>query len=359
MRSLSVVVLLGVVALAQGQFGFGVPKLPKPPAGLPVPTSLSPFSLDDVLSLSPADQLAKVAGSCPEIQDYLSPSAILQNLQDSAKRIAAAPIDGVQQGFTCLSALSRSDYLGILKATPDAEAESASRPEDDDEKKRRKRRAAPASVDWRSKGQVNEIQNQGVCGSCWTFSANAALEAAIFRKTGQLPNLSEQSLVDCVQNAKGCDGGWMTEAYKHYNASGTNDEPTYPYDAKKNPTCKSSESADKGRVGGIKKYVYAKKNDEEALKNKLAKIGPIAAAMDSTELQHYKGGIYSCEKFAKADHAILLVGYGTTDKGEDYWLVKNSHGKTWGEDGYLRVIRGKGAELACGIPTYANWPVMA
>jgi len=372
MSSSSSIILLGaILAVGQGQF-LSVPKISPPPAPANVPLSLpaadsvsSPFSLDNILSLSPADQLAQISSKCPLINSALSPAAILQNIKETSSRISASPIDGVQQGFTCLSALSRADYLGLLTAKPNAEALSPNRPQDDDEDDaRRKKRAAPPpppSIDWRDKGQVNEVQDQGLCGSCWTFSANAALEAAIFRKTKKLPKLSEQSLVDCVKNAKGCSGGWMTDAYARYNASGPNDALSYPYDGKE-AECKSSDSADKkwsvldDKNG--KGYSYVKDN-EEALKKKLAAIGPIAAAIDSKGLQDYTGGIYSCKEFNAVDHAILVVGYGTTEDGQDYWLVRNSWGKTWGEEGYFRIVRGKGNELACGLPLMANYPIMS
>ncbi|UYV65108.1 hypothetical protein LAZ67_3003147, partial [Cordylochernes scorpioides] len=205
----------------------------------------------------------------------------------------------------------------------------------------------PESVDWREKGYVTKVKNQGNCGSCWAYSATGALEGQHYRATGKLVSLSEQELVDCSidEGNAGCSGGLITQAYEYIMKNGgIHSEESYPYKAR-NETCKYSR---KGISASIATYMNLPVGDESALKEAVALQGPIAVAIDVLTLQYYKEGIYDeplCTPIW-LNHAVLVVGYGS-ENGKDYWLVKNSWGDSWGEDGYIRMSRNKNNQ--CGI----------
>ncbi|XP_044231460.1 procathepsin L-like [Thunnus albacares] len=214
----------------------------------------------------------------------------------------------------------------------------------------------PDFVDWRDKGYVTEVKNQKNCGSCWAFSATGSLEGQIFNKTGKLVSLSEQQLVDCSRDYgnMGCSGGWMHDAFRYIKENGGLDtEDSYPYEAK-DGKCRY----DPAKIGAnCTGYVNVKSNDEDALRDAVATIGPVSVAIDAsqTSFQLYKSGVYDephCQSSA-LNHAVLAVGYGT-ENGLDYWLVKNSWGLEWGDKGYIKMSRNK--QNQCGMGSYAIYP---
>uniref|UniRef100_A0A671VIM1 Cathepsin S n=1 Tax=Sparus aurata TaxID=8175 RepID=A0A671VIM1_SPAAU len=221
---------------------------------------------------------------------------------------------------------------------------------------RTSRAAVPDSIDWREKGYVTKVKDQGAHRSCWAFSAVGALEGQLFKKTGKLVDLSPQNLVDCSSTPKygnlGSDGGWVDSAFQYViDNQGINSEASYPYTGRCH--CNSSD-----RAANCSDYIRLPEGDEEALKQALGTIGPISVAVDSSRLEFifYKRGVYSdayCTK--NLDHAMLAVGYGTLN-GQDYWLVKNSWGTNWGEEGYIRMARNKNDQ--CGIAQFACYPIM-
>ncbi|RXG62396.1 Cathepsin L [Armadillidium vulgare] len=161
----------------------------------------------------------------------------------------------------------------------------------------------PAAVDWREKGAVTQVKDQKDCGSCWAFAAVGSLEGQHFRKTGKLVSLSEQNVVDCDRKAYGCDGGFPSYAYEYIAQNdGIDTEESYPYTA--------------------------------------------------------KGGVFedpNCDS-GTINHAVLIVGYGTTEDGKDYWIVKNSWGSDWGMFGYILMARNQ--DNACSIASYATYPIV-
>ncbi|OMO92545.1 hypothetical protein COLO4_17497 [Corchorus olitorius] len=213
---------------------------------------------------------------------------------------------------------------------------------------------APTSLDWRELGAVTRVKDQGSCGSCWIFAAVAATEGITKIKTGVLLPLSEKQVLDCSGNQKGCNGGYLDEAFKYIiRNKGLTMECNYPYTARQG-TCDPVKQA--AVVAKISSYgLAARYNEQELLKAVL--IQPILVGIEASgqDFRHYKSGVFSGNCGTKIDHAVTVVGYGTSQDGIDYWLVKNSWGEKWGEKGYIRMKRNVAAsEGLCGI---AIWPI--
>lgn len=215
----------------------------------------------------------------------------------------------------------------------------------------------PSSVDWRNRGYVTKVKNQGDCGSCWSFSATGAVEGQIKRKTGKLVSLSEQNLVDCseAQGNHGCNGGYETHAWKYIQENnGIDSEVSYPYEARKG-ACRYKQESKAASVTG---YVSVASGDEKALTEAVANVGPVSVDIDAClqSFKHYKEGIYNDDGCStkKLGHAVLVVGYGS-ENGREYWIVKNSWGCQWGEHGYIRMARNKNQ---CGIARRPSYPLV-
>ncbi|XP_004713618.1 cathepsin F [Echinops telfairi] len=213
---------------------------------------------------------------------------------------------------------------------------------------------APPDWDWRPKGAVTKVKDQGMCGSCWAFSVVGNVEGQWYLNQGSLLSLSEQELLDCDKVDKACMGGIPSNAYEAIRTlGGLETEEDYSYRARMQ-AC--SYSADKARVY-INDSLELSQN-EHKLASWLAKNGPISVAINAFGMQFYRHGIAHplrplCSPWL-IDHAVLLVGYGNRSS-DLFWAIKNSWGTDWGEEGYYYLHRGSGA---CGVNTMASSAVV-
>lgn len=211
----------------------------------------------------------------------------------------------------------------------------------------------PTSVDWRTKGAVNPIKDQGQCGSCWAFSAIAATEAAYQIAGNTLTSFSEQQLVDCSQSYgnHGCNGGWMDYGFEYIKATGIDKESDYRYTAM-DGTCKASRHQIVTKVGG---HVDVAQNSDKALGAAAAKT-VVSVAIDAYGIMQYTGGVFNGPCGTALNHGVAVVGYGI-EGTQNYLIVRNSWGTVWGDAGYIKMIRQDGPGK-CGINMAASYPVM-
>ncbi|CAK9031690.1 unnamed protein product [Durusdinium trenchii] len=220
----------------------------------------------------------------------------------------------------------------------------------------------PSSVDWRTEGAVTAVKNQER-QSRPTRGSTGALEGAWAIATGKLESLSEQQLVDCSSSFgnEGCNGGDMDDAFQYEEENAVCTEQSYPYTAT-GGICNSSSCTVGIPRGSVTGYVDVEADDEEALMDAVAQQ-PVSVAIeaDKRAFQNYKSGVLSKVCGTSLDHGVLVVGYGT-EWGRPYWLVKNSWGSFWGEDGYVKLERGKpgGRGVWCEVrsllPSGGWWP---
>jgi C1A family cysteine protease len=181
-------------------------------------------------------------------------------------------------------------------------------------------------------------------------------------KTGKSLVLSEQQLVDCDRDEdQGCNGGLMDNAFGYFvKAGGVEQSKDYPYKAR-DQTCKFDKTKTVVQLSGFKDIAQ----DEAEIQKALSTVGPLAVAINAEPLQFYDSGIYDgdesdCDPDG-LNHGVVIVGYGV-EKGKNYWIVRNSWGASWGEQGYFRFIRtkttGKG-KGTCGINTNVSTAILA
>jgi len=216
-----------------------------------------------------------------------------------------------------------------------------------------------SEVDWRTKGAVTAVKDQGQCGSCWAFSSTGALEGSNFIISGKMLSFSEQQLVDCATQAagygnNGCNGGLQQYAFHYYQYYEAEVEAKYAYTGK-DGTCTYSS----GDISGVNVAYYetATADNAEQMKAAVAKQ-PVSVSIEADRpvFQQYKNGIFDSTACGdQLDHATLVVGYGS-ENGTEYWIMKNSWASTWGEDGYMRLAIKETGSGNCGIQHEPIYP---
>jgi len=269
-----------------------------------------------------------------------------------------------EMGITQFAALTEEEFL-ILPMFSAPQNCSATSPRDHIQNLKLGNFKLPDFIDWREHGVVSDVKDQGRCGSCWTFSTTGCLEAHYAMKMKIPPVLfSEQQLIDCARDSygnNGCKGGLPSNAFEYFkNVSGANTEDDYPYQSgagQDNFTCRF----DPGKVvatvpGGS--FNITPENETQMVEH-MAAYGPISIAYQVVgDFRLYKGGIYTSKTCKNSErdvnHAVLAVGYGS-ENSLDYWIVKNSWGKVWGDQGYFKIKRGVNM---CGVAVCSAYPLL-
>jgi len=302
----------------------------------------------------------------------------------------ADPFSSWKMGVNHLTDRTEEEYnklLGYKRQSHTPKYQTAYVP-----KRAAERSALPAYVDWREKGIISDVKDQGQCGSCWTFGTAETVESYNAIATGQLAVLSEQQILDCTPNPNdcggtgGCGGGITDIAYeKIIDMGGLASEWTYPYTSYFGDAFDCHFDANTTNpVATLKSYVKLPPNQYEPVMEALATVGPLAINVDASSWQFYETGVFTgCNQTnSDIDHVVQLVGYGTDDKYGDYWLIRNSWTPAWGEVGYVRIVRSSTAQCtpdttpqdgtgcnggpsqvtvcgACGILYDTSYPVIA
>ncbi|CAD5234927.1 unnamed protein product [Bursaphelenchus xylophilus] len=264
---------------------------------------------------------------------------IKNSLKDIEKRQETNP--EAQYGLTELSDLTKEEFFEFYANLQMKDLEDFPLIEDNPESNVTAKLMAPASFDWRTAKKVSGVKDQKRCGSCYAFAAVAAIESIHAIKRGQLYDLSAQQAVSCTFGNvnHGCQGGVPDNVMSYFTTHGITTWDKFPYvsgDHQQIPPCTPKPSVTKlNRIGILKAH------DENGIKETVFNNGPVVSGIDASALQHYRGGIVHHQVGKPSlNHAVLTVGYGS-ERGDDYFIIKNSWGRGWGEGGYFRCGRNR------------------
>jgi C1A family cysteine protease len=209
-----------------------------------------------------------------------------------------------------------------------------------------------AVVDWRTKGAVTNVKDQGQCGSCWAFSATEAIESYFFLKKGSLVELSPQQITSCDKVDGGCNGGWPYRAYDYVkSAGGLELNRDYPYTSGTSGQTGTCKFVAGKVVAGSGPTAYTNIAKSESQLQTALNNGPASVCVAANAFQTYRGGILkSCP--GQIDHCVQAVGYDSTN---NYWIVRNSWATSWGEQGYIRIAMGQDLCQIAQAATFPTW----
>lgn len=214
-------------------------------------------------------------------------------------------------------------------------------------------RSTPTSWDWREHGVTTPVKDQGQCGSCYSFSGTETVETSYAIKTGKLVVLSPQQVVDCSKLNHGCNGGMPDWVFKYFQSNAACSAADYPYvsgTTTKEGTCHSCT----GAVPKLTKYVDVKSGDENAmLQATLVNSLAVGICASDKQFQLYSSGVLDFNCCTDTNHAVVVEGF-SSENNKDYWLVRNSWGTSWGDKGYVKMVRGKNL---CTIASMTSYPV--
>jgi len=231
-------------------------------------------------------------------------------------------------------------------------------------------------IDWREKKVVNNIKNQGECAASWAFSAIASLESAYAIKHNKLMTLSEQYLIDCDNILKGgynlgCNGGSVKNTFKWLKKEKCplvfdeeyNKDNAYigrhSLRSRREVCYHSCNSINNTTNASIDKYVIIQSADEEAMLSAIYKQ-PVSVSIDAStrDFYFYSSGTFTASCGVNLDHSVNLIGYGTNKNG-DYYILRNSWGTSWGENGYMYLPRGdyNNGDGQCGVLLEGVYPI--
>ena len=215
---------------------------------------------------------------------------------------------------------------------------------------------ANGGVDWRTKGVVGPVRNQGQCGSAALFGVVDALTSANAIKTGMITDLSMEQIIDCDTDFQGCNGGTVDSVWKYVAKYGLESASDYPFTAGKG-TC----HYDKSKIAVKMKSLAKVHPDQSATLEAAITKEPTLVGFDMTTIaMQYAGGILDTDKCGtQINHTMLAVGFGTSGNGQDFYILKNSWGTSWGEQGYMRVAAKASGPGVCGVQVYETFPVIA
>ncbi|KAE9035995.1 hypothetical protein PR003_g9585 [Phytophthora rubi] len=269
----------------------------------------------------------------------------------------------------------------------DLDAESSESDEVDEEEEEIE---VPTSLDWTTKDggkYVTPIKNQGTCGSCWAFAGVSVVESRFaIENDVQATALSVEQVLSCsasldhirskfpdnmTSSSEGCSGGMPFLTYTYLSVAkphGLSCGSVIPYVMATNetdPACPSQLTAEVAVAWEHNVSDYKVVSTSEKALLRAVTRGPVTANIDATGdgFRHYAGGIYDAQDCLsdgeEVNHAVVVVGFGETDAGEKFWIIRNTWGTMWGEDGYMRIARGGnvGEYGPCNMYLYADYPV--
>lgn len=224
----------------------------------------------------------------------------------------------------------------------------------------------PSSFDWRDESGVTPVKDQGNCGSCWAFATIAPLESAIKIKDGVTVDLSEQWLLSCNSDGWDCSGGWWAHDYHQWKPGkcpldpepGAVLESEFPYMASPTP-CSSVYN----HVFLIENWAFIGSQQgvpiNDAIKQAIYDYGPASSAVRITsDWSYYTSGVWNQNDVGNVNHGITIVGWDDNMGSDGVWIIKNSWGTDWGENGYMYIEYGCSniGYAACYVDGYRGPP---